>query len=37
MKKLLFSIVMLSMFGLALIGCRAEGEIDTNAQITAPR
>jgi hypothetical protein len=35
MKKLLFTVVMLAAFGVTLVGCRAEGEIDTASNVPA--
>ena len=37
MKKLMYAVVLIGIFGLALTGCRAEGEIDDHSSITAPR
>jgi hypothetical protein len=37
MKKLMYAVVLLGIFGLAMTGCRAEGEIDDHSSITAPR
>jgi hypothetical protein len=39
MKKLMYAVVLIGIFGLALTGCRAEGEIDPDdhSSISAPR
>ena len=37
MKKLMYAVVLIGIFGLAMTGCRAEGEIDDQSSITAPR
>ena len=39
MKKLMYAVFVLGIFGLALTGCKAEGEIDADdhSSITAPR
>ena len=37
MKKLMYAVVLIGIFGLAMTGCRAEGEIDDSSSITAPR
>jgi hypothetical protein len=37
MRKILLTAVVLAMFGLTVVGCRAEGEIDTSTAIAAPR
>jgi hypothetical protein len=37
MKKFAFALLLVGMFGLAISGCRAEGEIDSSAAVVAPR
>jgi hypothetical protein len=37
MKKLMYLVVLVGVFGLAMTGCRAEGEIDDHSSIAAPR
>ena len=37
MKKLMYAVVLIGVFGLAMTGCRVEGEIDDHSSITAPR
>ncbi len=36
MFRILMTVVALGMFTTALIGCRAEGEIETSSRIVAP-
>jgi hypothetical protein len=37
MARILFACLFVLTLGLSLAGCRAEGEIDTAAPVTAPR
>lgn len=37
MIRLMFASVMVLTLGLAIAGCRAEGEIDTGTSVLAPR
>ena len=37
MKKLLLAVVLVGLFGLAMTGCRAEGEIEDHSSIALPR
>jgi hypothetical protein len=37
MKKFAFAFVLLGVFGLAMTGCRASGEIDDSSAVVAPR
>ena len=37
MKKLMYAVVLIGIFGLTLTGCKASGEIDDQSSVTAPR
>ena len=37
MTRVLFAVLMALSLGLAVGGCRAEGEVDTASTVTAPR
>ena len=37
MTRILFAVLMVLSLGLAVTGCRAEGEIDTGSSVIAPR
>ena len=37
MRKMLFTMMVLGLFGMALVGCRAEGELDASSNTVLPR
>jgi hypothetical protein len=37
MRRILMLVGVIALFGLAIAGCRAEGEIDTRTGVVAPR
>jgi hypothetical protein len=37
MTRVIFAVLMVLSLGLAVSGCRAEGEIDTASSVSAPR